>query len=80
MPPSSPSARFTLPSGDAESPAPAAEAPSGGLADRLRSGREQLTGQAGEKARGLVTQGLERTAEALANVSQDGRRHRDRHR
>ena len=40
-----------------------------GLADRLRSGREQLSGQAGEKARGLVTQGLERTSEALANVS-----------
>jgi ElaB/YqjD/DUF883 family membrane-anchored ribosome-binding protein len=40
-----------------------------GLADRFRSGREQLTGQAGEKARGFVTQGLERTAEALANVS-----------
>src|SRR3954449_1465164 len=32
---------------------------SGGLADRLRSGREQLTGQAGERARGFVTQGLE---------------------
>jgi ElaB/YqjD/DUF883 family membrane-anchored ribosome-binding protein len=40
-----------------------------GLAERFRSGREQLSGQAGEKARGLVTQGLERTAEALANVS-----------
>lgn len=40
-----------------------------GLTDRLRDGREQLAGQAGEKARGLVTQGLERTAEALANVS-----------
>lgn len=40
-----------------------------GLAERLRSGREQLSGQAGEKARGLVSQGLERTAEALANVS-----------
>ena len=40
-----------------------------GLADRLRSGREQLADQAGEKARGFVTQGLERTAEALANVS-----------
>ena len=39
------------------------------LADRFRSGREQLAGQAGEKARGFVTQGLERTAEALANVS-----------
>ena len=42
---------------------------SGGLADRFREGREQLTSQAGERARGLVTQGLERTAEALANVS-----------
>jgi ElaB/YqjD/DUF883 family membrane-anchored ribosome-binding protein len=40
-----------------------------GLVDRLREGREQLTGQAGERARGLVTQGLERTSEALANVS-----------
>ena len=40
-----------------------------GLADRLRGGREQLASQAGEKARGLVTQGLERTSEALANVS-----------
>jgi len=42
---------------------------SGTLAERLRSGREQLSGQAGDKARGLVTQGLERTSEALANVS-----------
>jgi ElaB/YqjD/DUF883 family membrane-anchored ribosome-binding protein len=40
-----------------------------GLTDRFREGREQLAGQAGEKARGLVSQGLERTAEALANVS-----------
>jgi ElaB/YqjD/DUF883 family membrane-anchored ribosome-binding protein len=40
-----------------------------GLAERLRSGREKLANQAGDKARGLVTQGLERTAEALANVS-----------
>ena len=40
-----------------------------GLADRFRSGREQLSSQAGEKARGLVTQGLERTSEALANVA-----------
>jgi ElaB/YqjD/DUF883 family membrane-anchored ribosome-binding protein len=41
----------------------------GNLSERLRTGREQLAGQAGEKARGLVTQGLERTSEALANVS-----------
>jgi ElaB/YqjD/DUF883 family membrane-anchored ribosome-binding protein len=41
----------------------------GGISERLRSGREQLAGQAGDRARGLVTQGLERTAETLANVS-----------
>ena len=39
------------------------------LADRFRDGREQLSSQAGERARGFVTQGLERTSEALANVS-----------
>jgi ElaB/YqjD/DUF883 family membrane-anchored ribosome-binding protein len=43
--------------------------PERGLAGRLREGREQLSSQAGERARGIVTQGLERTAEALANVS-----------
>ena len=41
----------------------------GGIADRLRSGREQFTSQAGDRARGLVTQELERTSETLANVS-----------
>jgi ElaB/YqjD/DUF883 family membrane-anchored ribosome-binding protein len=41
----------------------------GAFADRFRSGREKFANQAGDKARGLVTQGLERTAEALANVS-----------
>ena len=40
-----------------------------GLVGRFREGREQLSSQAGERARGLVTQGLERTSEALANVS-----------
>jgi ElaB/YqjD/DUF883 family membrane-anchored ribosome-binding protein len=43
--------------------------PAGTLSERLRGGRDKLSGQAGEKARGIVTQGLERTAEALANVS-----------
>jgi len=42
---------------------------SGGLAERFRSGREQFASQAGDRARGIVSQGLERTAEALANVS-----------
>lgn len=41
----------------------------GGIGARLRSGKEQLTSQAGEKARGMVGQGLERSSEALANVS-----------
>jgi ElaB/YqjD/DUF883 family membrane-anchored ribosome-binding protein len=39
------------------------------LAGRFRSGREKFASQAGEKARGFVSQGLDRTAEALANVS-----------
>ena len=37
--------------------------------ETLRSGTEKLSGQAAEKARGLVSQGLERGGEALANVS-----------
>jgi len=39
------------------------------ITERLRSGADKLSSQAGEKARGLVGQGLERSAEALANVS-----------
>jgi hypothetical protein len=57
------------PERDAERPIIGSGSAEGGLVDRLRSGREQLAGQAGEKARGVVTQGLERTSEALANVS-----------
>jgi ElaB/YqjD/DUF883 family membrane-anchored ribosome-binding protein len=72
------------PKGDAERPVTGSGSPEGGLTgrsgnsansgsqgiiDRLRGGREQITSQAGERARGLVSQGLERTAEALANVS-----------
>jgi ElaB/YqjD/DUF883 family membrane-anchored ribosome-binding protein len=57
------------PRGDAERPVTGSGTPEGGLVDRLRSGREQLSSQAGERARGFVTQGLERTSEALANVS-----------
>ncbi|MEO8175265.1 MAG: hypothetical protein ABI626_01230 [Sphingomicrobium sp.] len=40
----------------------------GALADKFRSGRDKLSGQAADKARGLVSQGLERSAEALGNV------------
>ena len=42
---------------------------SGNLSQRLRDGGERLSAQAGERARGLVSQGLERSAETLANVS-----------
>lgn len=37
--------------------------------DKIKSGTEKLSGQAADKARGLVGQGLERGSEALANVS-----------
>jgi len=57
------------PHGNAERRVTGSGSAEGGLAERFRAGREQLGSQAGEKARGLVTQGLERTAEALANVS-----------
>ena len=40
----------------------------GTLRDRFRSSTQQFSGQAGDKARGLVGQGLERSAEALGNV------------
>ena len=55
--------------GDAERPVRGSGNPATGLADRFREGREQIANQAGDKARGLVTQGLERTAETLSNVS-----------
>ena len=57
------------PGADAERPVSGSGSPERGLGDRFRSGREQLTSQAGDKARGFVTQGLERTSEALANVA-----------
>jgi len=54
--------------GTAASARPKRAASEGALASRLRSGGEKLSAQAGDKARGLVSQGLERSAEALANV------------
>jgi hypothetical protein len=41
----------------------------GSWSDKLRDGRQQFAGQAGEKVHGLVGQGLERSSEALSNVS-----------
>jgi ElaB/YqjD/DUF883 family membrane-anchored ribosome-binding protein len=61
--------KIPAPRGDAERSVTGSGNPETGLADRLRGSREKLASQAGDKARGLVTQGLERTAEALANVS-----------
>jgi len=48
------------PRGDAERSVTGSGNPETGLVDRLRGGREKLASQAGDKARGLVTQGLER--------------------
>lgn len=39
------------------------------IVDKIRTSREKLSSQAADKTRGLVGQGLERGAEALANVS-----------
>jgi ElaB/YqjD/DUF883 family membrane-anchored ribosome-binding protein len=39
------------------------------IADKIRDGGEKLAGQAGEKARDLVTQGLQRTSDTLGNVA-----------
>lgn len=61
--------KIPAPRGDAERSVTGSGSAEGGLADRIRSGREKLANQAGDKARGLVSQGLERTSEALANVA-----------
>jgi ElaB/YqjD/DUF883 family membrane-anchored ribosome-binding protein len=39
------------------------------IADKIRDGGEKLAGQAGEKTRDLVSQGLQRTSETLGNVA-----------
>ncbi len=62
----------TGPSADtatSSSPGTGSSGGKGAVMDKLRSGGEKLSGQAAEKARGLVGQGLERSSEALANVS-----------
>ena len=61
--------REIIASGDAGGGAESGGGTDRGLAGRLRSGREKISSQAGERARGLVTQGLERSAEALGNVA-----------
>ncbi|HEX6218959.1 MAG TPA: hypothetical protein VFZ35_06760 [Sphingomicrobium sp.] len=37
--------------------------------ERVKTERDKVAGQAADKARGLVAQGIERSSEALANVS-----------
>jgi ElaB/YqjD/DUF883 family membrane-anchored ribosome-binding protein len=53
---------------ETEAPAGGSGSAESGLRQRLRDGGERLSAQAGDRARGIVTQGLERSAEALANV------------
>ena len=48
---------------------PTSGAPDTGLRKRIRDGGERLSTEAGDRARGFVSQGLERSAEALSNVS-----------
>ena len=48
---------------------PAATKTGSKAVESLRTGGEKLSGQAADKARGLVGHGLERSSEALANVS-----------
>lgn len=40
-----------------------------GILDKVRSGGEKLSGQAADRAKDLLSQGIDRSAEALANVS-----------
>lgn len=61
--------KIPAPRGKAERRVTGSGSAEGGLANRVRGGGEKLANQAADKARGLVSQGLERTAEALANVS-----------
>jgi ElaB/YqjD/DUF883 family membrane-anchored ribosome-binding protein len=48
---------------------PTSGAPDTGIRQRIRDGGERLSTEAGDRARGYVSQGLERSAEALTNVS-----------
>jgi ElaB/YqjD/DUF883 family membrane-anchored ribosome-binding protein len=60
---------IVVPKADSERSVTGSGSSEGGLAERLRTGRERIASQAGDKARGLVSQGLERTSETLANVA-----------
>ena len=56
--------------GDPRSATSGSERSEGGsLVEKVRIGGEKLSGQAADKARDLVSQGLDRSGEALSNVS-----------
>lgn len=56
-------------SGGSGSGSSSGQSGSSGLMEKVRSGTDQLSEQAADKARGFVGQGIERSAEALSNVS-----------
>jgi ElaB/YqjD/DUF883 family membrane-anchored ribosome-binding protein len=56
------------PRGDAERAVSGSGTAETGFRQKIREGGERLSSEAGDRARGLVTQGLERSSEALANV------------
>jgi ElaB/YqjD/DUF883 family membrane-anchored ribosome-binding protein len=59
----------TTSAGGADRPLTGSGTSDTGLRQRLRDGGDKLSGQVGDRARGFLTQGLERSAEALSNVS-----------
>lgn len=61
--------KIPAPRGDTERRVSGSGSPETGLRQRIREGGERLSSEAGDRARGLVGQGLERSAEALSNVS-----------
>lgn len=54
--------------GDSDRTVRGSGSPDTGLRQRIREGGERLSNEATDRARGLVGQGLERSAEALSNV------------
>ena len=51
------------------SDAPTRTRPGTAVIERVKTEKDKLSGQAADKARGLVAQGIERSSEALASVS-----------
>jgi hypothetical protein len=62
-------ASVTTPNPTPDAPTSTSPKRSNAVMERVKTGRDQLSGQAADKARGLVAQGIERSSEALASVS-----------